>query len=188
MAHSRTIQISVVMLTLMALVAWGCSGADDGDQPAAAAVPASDLQIVSPSFSEVRPKVRIPLKNTCHGDNLSPPLEWSGTPDGTVSFALIAEDIDHNQKRDSLGRESSAPSNAWVHWVLYNIPAETTELVEGIPTTTLVLPDGTTQGTHDHKDQGYFGPCPPVSVVRYSYDFGEPAHRYAFRLYALDSS
>ena len=110
MAHSRTIQISVVMLTLMALVAWGCSGADDGDQPAAAAVPASDLQIVSPSFSEVRPKVRIPLKNTCHGDNLSPPLEWSGTPDGTVSFALIAEDIDHNQKRDSLGR-GSAVSN-----------------------------------------------------------------------------
>ena len=162
---------------LLGIVIWGCSGSDNGGRQAAAEQPsASSFQITSPNFTETRPRVRIPPRNTCYGDNLSPPLEWSGAPDGTNSFALIAEDIDH-------------ATGIWVHWVLFNIPGDVTELSEGIPTSTPELPDGTTQGTNDDKQPGYFGACPPRRVIPYSSVpvQGEPAHRYYFRLYALDS-
>ena len=70
---------------LIIAVAWGCSSSsvDEAGQPAAA-------QVSSPNFQEIRPRLRIPPKNTCDGDNLSPPLEWSGAPEGTKSLALIA--------------------------------------------------------------------------------------------------
>ena len=187
-------------VALVALVAWGCSSDDGGDQPAAAQVLASGFQIASPNFQEeVRPRIRIPSKNTCYGENLSPPLHWSGAPEGTVSFALIAEDIDREVARSGGGFSDARTSGGragsegftWVHWVLYNIPADVAELPEGISTSTPALSDGTTQGTNDDRLPGYYGACPPPSIVRYPSGYGdyqspEPAHRYYFRLYALD--
>ena len=152
---------------------------DDGDQPAAANPDGSAFQIASPNFSDVRPIKRIPIQNTCYGENLSPPLYWSGAPDRTQSYALITEDIDHQ-------------AGTWVHWVLYNIPSGVTELVEGVSTSTAVLPDGTMQGINDDQLPGYSGACPPPSIVPYPSGIigrkvPELAHRYYFRLYALDS-
>ena len=104
---------------LLVLLAWGCSGADDAGQPAAQQAVAellstSGFRIDSPIFQEkVRPYVRIPEENTCYGENVSPTLEWTEAPEGTESFALVAEDADHH-------------TGTWVLWVLYNIPPDVT--------------------------------------------------------------
>jgi Raf kinase inhibitor-like YbhB/YbcL family protein len=101
---------------------------------------------------------------TCDGAESSPELAWAAPPAGTQSFAIIAVD------RDS-------PLNfAFVHWVLYDLPAEKRELPEGLPKQGQ-LPDGSRQGQNDDDKIGYMGPCPP----------GKSAHRYVFALYALDS-
>ena len=181
MLHLRTLAFAAFVLLVLA--ASACSSADDADQPAASQVAdpnhlsTSGFRIDSPSFQEkVRPYVRIPLKHTCLEDNESPPFSWSETPAGTQSLALIAEDTDHH-------------TGDWVHWVLYNIPAGTTELPEGISTSTAVLPDGTTQGSNDSKNLGYNGPCPPPNIQNYTSPNQlaiDPPHRYYFRLYALD--
>ena len=88
MPRLRTLVSAGGISVLLALVAWGCSGAGDADQPAAQSV-ASDFQVASPNFSQIRPRKRIPNDNTCHGANLSPPPNWSGAPEGTKSLALI---------------------------------------------------------------------------------------------------
>ncbi len=103
----------------------------------------------------------IPKKYTCDGVDISPELTWSAIPDGTQSFALIADDPD-------------APVGTWTHWIAWNIPATATRLPEGVPKQES-LSDGTRQGKNDFKRIGYGGPCPPP---------GKP-HRYFFRLYAL---
>lgn len=103
----------------------------------------------------------VPSKYTCDGNDVSPPLAWSGVPSGTKSFALIADDPD-------------APMGTWVHWVVWNIPPSTTKLDEDIPTDRR-LDDGMRQGLNDFKRPGYGGPCPPGGK-----------HRYFFKLYALD--
>ena len=90
-------------------------------------------------------------------------MKWSGAPEGAKSFALICDDPD-------------APRGTWVHWVLYGLPADVTELAEAVPTTE-TLPDGAMQGTTDFGRVGYGGLCPPP---------GGP-HRYFFKLYALDN-
>ena len=176
MSHYRTV-LGLCGL-LLATVAWGCSSAGDDDDQPAAALFATDFQVASSNFTEIRPKVRIPNKNTCHGENLSPPLSWSGAPQGTISFALIAEDTDH-------------VAGEWAHWVLYDIPAQVTGLPEGIPTSTSVLPDGTKQGRNDSKNTGYGGPCPTVHVIQWHPVDGDKrldsAHKYKFSLYALDA-
>ncbi len=118
------------------------------------------IQLTSSAFTEGAP---IPLKYTCDGEDRSPPLRWSGVPPGTKSIALICDDPD-------------APVGTWVHWVLYNIPAATLELPEGVATGEVVL-GGARQGINDFKRIGYGGPCPPR---------GNP-HRYFFKLYALDA-
>lgn len=105
----------------------------------------------------------IPKKYTCDGPDVSPPLSWTEPPSGTRSLALIMDDPD-------------APVGTWVHWVLYNLPAAVRELSEGTPTTE-TLPSGARQGTNDFRKIGYGGPCPPPG----------PAHRYFFKLYALDT-
>ncbi len=104
----------------------------------------------------------IPAKYTCDGADFSPQLEWSGSPAGTRSFALICDDPD-------------APMGTWVHWVIYDIPPTATMLAEGI-TREKDLPGGGTQGINDFRKIGYGGPCPPGGT-----------HRYFFKLYALDS-
>ena len=105
----------------------------------------------------------IPFEHSCDGDDASPPLEWTQVPDGTQSFVLIVDDPD-------------APMGTWVHWVIYNIPAESRNLGGNIPHDSM-LEDGSIQGSNDFRLIGYGGPCPPAGK----------AHRYFFKLYALDS-
>jgi Raf kinase inhibitor-like YbhB/YbcL family protein len=100
----------------------------------------------------------IPVKYTCDGEDISPPLRWSDPPASTQSFALIADDPD-------------APVGTWVHWVLFNLPAETRELPEQA-----TPPGGSQGGKNSWKRTGYGGPCPPGGT-----------HRYFFKLYALDT-
>lgn len=115
--------------------------------------------LTSTAFADGQP---IPRRHTGEGEDLSPPLAWTGAPAGTRAFALIADDPD-------------APSGDWVHWVLYDIPPETAGLDEGIPAAPRVL--GTARhGSTDNGTPGYGGPMPPR---------GRP-HRYFFKLYALD--
>lgn len=103
---------------------------------------------------------RIPTRYTCDGENLSPPLSWSGAPAGTRSFALVCSDPD-------------APAGTFHHWAVFDIPPDATGLAEGLPT-------GTTppfaHAQNDFRRAGYSGPCPPR---------GHGAHRYRFALYAL---
>ena len=106
----------------------------------------------------------IPVKHTCDGADVSPPLAWSGPPEGTRSFALIVDDPD-------------APAGTWVHWVLYNVPAAVSELPENVAKVESLDLDGARQGRNDFRRPGYGGPCPPAG----------PAHRYFFKLYALDA-
>jgi Raf kinase inhibitor-like YbhB/YbcL family protein len=112
--------------------------------------------------SAFEPGQSIPKKYTCEGSDLSVALAWTDPPAGTKSFALIADDPD-------------APMGTWVHWVVYDLPAEARGLPEGFPKQE-TLPDGTRQGLNDFRRVGYGGPCPPP---------GKP-HRYFFKLYALD--
>ncbi len=105
---------------------------------------------------------KIPVKYTCDGDDVSPPLRWEGQPPGTAAYALLVEDPD-------------APMGTFTHWIIYNIPPELNSLPEGIPKekrTKFGL-----QGMNDFRRIGYGGPCPPP---------GKP-HRYFFKLFALDS-
>jgi Raf kinase inhibitor-like YbhB/YbcL family protein len=104
----------------------------------------------------------IPKKFTCDGPDISPALAWTDPPEKTASFALTMTDPD-------------APAGTWVHWVMYNLPADARELTEGIPKVG-TLPDGSRQGRNDFGKLGYNGPCPPK---------GRP-HRYFLTLYALD--
>jgi Raf kinase inhibitor-like YbhB/YbcL family protein len=105
----------------------------------------------------------IPKKYTCDGADLSPELTWADAPERTQSLALIADDPD-------------APVGTWTHWLIWNIPAKTTTLAQGIPKNEN-LDDGARQGKNDFKRIGYGGPCPPP---------GKP-HRYFFKLHALDA-
>ena len=108
----------------------------------------------------------IPLRYTCEGEDISPPLMWSGIPQGTKSLVLIVDDPD--------APDPKHPKMTWVHWVLYDIPPDTTGLKEGISASS--LPGSTRQGLNDWKRTGYGGPCPPIG-----------RHRYFFKLYALDT-
>ncbi|OIO88835.1 MAG: phosphatidylethanolamine-binding protein [Anaerolineae bacterium CG2_30_64_16] len=104
----------------------------------------------------------IPRRYTCDGDDLSPPLAWTGTPAGARALALICDDPD-------------APVGTWVHWVLFNLPPSLTQLPEGLPAAQ-TLENGAIHGTNSWKRVGYGGPCPPSGT-----------HRYFFKLYALDA-
>lgn len=107
----------------------------------------------------------IPAQHTCDGANRSPSLSWSGAPAGTRSFALVLDDPD--------APDPAAPKMTWVHWVLYNIPSEASQLGSGLPES--ALPKGARSGLNDWKKAAYGGPCPPVG-----------RHRYFHKLYALD--
>ena len=115
--------------------------------------------IVSPVFEEGG---AIPVRYSCDGLNISPPLKWSGYPSSAKSFAIIVEDPD-------------APGGLFTHWVIYNIPAQVGSLPEGVPRE-VRLEMGALQGLNDFGRIGYDGPCPPP---------GE-RHRYVFKIFALD--
>lgn len=111
------------------------------------------MTISSPAFGDGE---GIPVKYTCEGSNVSPPLVFAGIPLGAKSLALIVDDPD-------------APVGTWVHWVLWNIPPDTGGMAENS------VPKGAVQGLNDWKQNRWGGPCPPSGI-----------HRYFFRLYALD--
>lgn len=118
------------------------------------------LTISSTAFANLG---EIPRQYTCEGDDRSPPLAWTGIPAGTKSLALIVDDPD--------APDPAAPKMTWVHWVLYNLPADCGALPEAVR----ALPPGTREGTNDWQRTGYGGPCPPIG-----------RHRYFHKLYALD--
>jgi len=118
------------------------------------------LGLTSPAFEDGG---TIPSRFTCDGADLSPHLQWSNVPTGTKSLALICDDPD-------------APMGTWVHWVLFDLPADTTSLREGVPADDTIQ-GSAIQGKNDFGRIGYGGPCPPRGK----------AHRYFFKLYALDS-
>lgn len=99
----------------------------------------------------------IPVKYTCDGDNINPPLSISDVPDDAKTLALIVDDPD-------------APIGLWVHWIVWNITPDTREIAENF------VPKGATEGMTDFGKPGYGGPCPPDSE-----------HRYFFKVFALDT-
>lgn len=118
-----------------------------------------NIQLTSTAITEGE---NIPTRYTCDGANISPPLAWTGIPIETQSYILICEDPD-------------APRGTWTHWIIWNIPADTTELPEHLSPRAM-LDDGSRQGMNDSNTIGYSGPCPPQG----------PVHRYYFTVYALD--
>lgn len=122
-----------------------------------ASEPAMSFQVQSPAFGL---GADIPARFTCSGEDLSPPLSWTGAPPGTRAFALVVDDPD-------------APGGTWVHWTAYNLPPT----ASGVPEAVRPDAEGFLQGTNDFRKRGYGGPCPPR---------GHGAHRYFFRVYALD--
>lgn len=118
-----------------------------------------DIKITSTAFEEGG---MIPRKYTCDGADVSPPLAWTGVPEGAKTISLISDDPD-------------APMGTWVHWVLFNLPAAEKGLPEAVPPDK-ELKNGAKQGRNDFRRIGYGGPCPPGGT-----------HRYFFKLYALDA-
>ena len=101
------------------------------------------------------PGGEIPAKYTCEGQDVSPPLAWTGVPPNAKSLVLIVDDPD--------APDPAAPKMTWVHWVLYNLPPSAARLAEGVKS----LPAGTAEGANDWQRTGYGGPCPPVGRHRY---------------------
>lgn len=149
----RALSLMWCLPALAVITQIGCSRAHSQQE-----VPSLDLSSTSLSGDVISKEC------SCDGHNTSPELSWKAPPDRTQSFALTVTD------KDSLFGFS------FVHWVLYDIPADKRELPEGIAKEEQ-LPDGSRQGHNDNDKIGYVGPCPP----------GHSAHRYAFDLYALDT-
>jgi len=114
--------------------------------------------VTSSAFAEEQ---AIPVKYPCDGENISPPLKWSGMPAQAVTLALIADDPD-------------AGSGTFVHWVAFNFAGNMTELAEGVSGK---MPASIVEGRNGAGAAGYRGPCPPSGN-----------HRYFFKIYALDTT
>lgn len=108
----------------------------------------------------------IPRRYTCDGEDLSPPLRWTGAPEKARSFALIVDDPD--------APDPAAPKRVYVHWVLYDLPTSITSIAEDGEEAAVNA--GAREGNNDWSRTGYGGPCPPIG-----------RHRYFFKLYALDA-
>jgi len=149
---NRRILCAVV---LTALVAAGCKP-DKNNQKGEGTM---TLKVTSHAFEH---NGMIPSKYTADGADVSPPVAWQGVPENAQSIAVICDDPD-------------APMGTWVHWLIWNIPANSDGLDENVPSDA-VLEDGICQGTTDFGQIGYGGPAPPSGV-----------HRYFFKVYALDT-
>jgi hypothetical protein len=153
-------------MRLGSLALLACTGASSPTAPDAVApskeVPMSALSVRSEAFAGGG---EIPVRYTCQGEDRSPPLAFSGVPEGTRSLAFVVDDPD--------APDPARPRVTWVHWVLYDLPPDAAGLPEDVRD---ALPAGTRQGRNDWKRVGWGGPCPPVG-----------RHRYFFKLYALDA-
>jgi Raf kinase inhibitor-like YbhB/YbcL family protein len=114
----------------------------------------TEFAVHSADFEHGEP---IPTRNSCEGQDLSPPLSWSGAPEGTRSLALVVDDPD-------------APAGTFTHWLGWGLDPGAQRLGEGEA--------APVEGRNDFGTTGYRGPCPPS---------GHGRHRYFFRLYAVDS-
>ena len=121
------------------------------------------LSLSSTAFIHEGP---IPMRYTCDAEDVSPALSWTDVPEGTASLALIVDDPD--------APDPDAPKLTWVHWVLYNLPPDSSGLDEGVAPG--ALPPGALEGMTDFMKAGWGGPCPPIG-----------RHRYFFKLFALDA-
>ncbi len=165
--------IPCIVTLLLALTSTsGCRSSgqpatDSSSKPRATGAPAvtSAPKTITVESSAFAAGKAVPAKHTCEGTDTSPALSWSGLPEGTKSLALIVDDPD--------APDPKAPKMTWVHWVLYNIPADQQGLAEGAGSGT--LPEGTRVGQNDWKRADFGGPCPPIG-----------SHRYFHKLYALD--
>ena len=119
------------------------------------------MKIITQAFEN---GATIPVQYTCDGQDISPAIIWYDVPASAKSLALIVDDPD--------APDPAAPKKTWVHWVLYNLPIESSGLPEAVST----LPTGTQEGVNDWQRTGYGGPCPPIGQ-----------HRYFFKLDALDA-
>lgn len=153
--HIRT--LTALAVALLMIVASGCSKKSKGNDQEQGAM---DLKITSTAFEQGD---TVPVKYTCSGEDISPPLSIEGAPEGTRSFALIMDDPD-------------APGQIWVHWVVANLPDSVTSIPEGASG---ALPGAAVEGVNSWEKTGYGGPCPPP---------GHGVHHYYFKLYALDTT
>ena len=156
----RTIQVLCFLLIALALPSCGGrSQVVSTPTPANSATnDKAEIKLTSAAFNDDQP---MPRAYTCDGINISPPLEWNGVPKTAKTVAIVCDDPD-------------APGGTWVHWVVYNLPADNIGLVENLPATEN-LKAGGFQGQSDFGKIGYGGPCPPSGT-----------HHYFFRIYALD--
>jgi hypothetical protein len=148
-----------IKMFFIAMMLAGLVTAGCSQEPKSANGHVAKIQLASAAFADGQP---VPVKFTGDGLDISPPLAWTNAPAGTKSFALIVDDPD-------------APAGTWTHWVIYDLPPGTTALAEDTLKTPQ-LHNGAKQGLNDFKKTGYNGPAPPPGK----------AHRYYFKLYALD--
>lgn len=123
-----------------------------------------EIMALTLSSSAFKQDEVIPLRYSCEGENISPPLTWHGVPEGTRSLVLILDDPD-------------APRGLFTHWIVYNLPPN----LDGLPedaAANVIHQLSAIHGRNDFGQRTYGGPCPPR---------GDDPHRYYFRLYALDS-
>ena len=147
------VRIRLYFLLILALVvATGCQGDEESTPEGEIQV---SIKLTSEAFVEGG---KIPVRYTCDGDNLSPQVAWSEVPAGTKSIAIIMDDPD-------------APMGTYVHWVLYDLPAATLELAEGVQATGVA-------GVNSSRKSIYSGPCPPRGSE----------HHYIFKVYVLDKT
>lgn len=146
----------LVWLLIIASVLCSCRSARE---PVSGGEGAVEITVTSAAFKDGD---MLPVKYSCDGAGISPPLAWSRIPSGAKSIALVCEDPD-------------APRGTFIHWVLFNLPANAGSLPEGVPAQKK-LSNGAIQGTNDAGRIGYFPPSPPSGT-----------HRYIFKVYALDT-
>jgi len=148
-----------VPLCLPLLFACGGNGNGRSTSPDVGA-DAPAMTLTSSAFTDGG---ELPVAYTCEGEDVSPPLVWSGAPAGTKSFALVVHDPD--------APDPAKPKRTWVHWVIVDMPASTTELAQGA-----AVPTGARAGKNDWGKAMWGGACPPIG-----------RHRYFFTIYALDT-
>jgi Raf kinase inhibitor-like YbhB/YbcL family protein len=141
---------------LLALPALGLALAGCGGDDAATPDVPSSIKVSSPAFAD---GATIPKRFTCDGNEVSPPLRWSGVPADAQELALIVDDPD-------------APGGTFVHWVLYKLAPSHDGLAAG------EVPAEAIEAENSGGKRLYAGPCPPR---------GDEPHHYDFTLYALRS-
>jgi Raf kinase inhibitor-like YbhB/YbcL family protein len=155
LSYAYTASRVALCLTLLSMLAAGCAP----QEPTLLEEDKIALSLSSPVFREGE---EIPVKYTCNGQDISPPIVWGEPPSGTQAFSLIMDDLD-------------APGGVFTHWVLFNLPVDSRELPEAVPRENQLV-NQALQGTSDFGRIGYGGPCPPTGL----------AHHYCLTLYALD--